>query len=189
MSQYKRLGELLVARGHLRESQLKRALAIQAKEGGRFGSILVAKGWSTEEHVAQCLAVQFDMPCVDPTSLTPDEEAVHLVRPIFALNHLAVPYRVERDRVHVLMADPLDIDTSDTLQAQFGKPLVIAISTESSLRRMIAEWFRLPGRGFLFGVDGGADGAAPKKRRRRMRVDPQSDRGELLDRLSYALAA
>ena len=58
----KQLGELLIERGIINESQLAKALKIQAEKGGLIGQILVMLGFAKEEEIAQALTVQYGFP-------------------------------------------------------------------------------------------------------------------------------
>lgn len=52
------IGEMLLAGGDITAEQLKEALELQEKEGGRLGVILVRLGFVTESIIASYLARQ-----------------------------------------------------------------------------------------------------------------------------------
>jgi len=58
--QRKRIGEILKEIGYLTEAQLREALAVQAREGGRrmLGQILVSRGYVTPARLRVALAKQ-----------------------------------------------------------------------------------------------------------------------------------
>lgn len=58
------LGELLIARGAIRASDLERALDLQATVDARIGSLLVRIGALSEDQLVDALSVQLDLPIV-----------------------------------------------------------------------------------------------------------------------------
>ena len=58
------LGELLVARGAIRDADLVRALELQQSVGGRLGSLLVRIGALSEDQLLEALSVQLQIPLV-----------------------------------------------------------------------------------------------------------------------------
>jgi len=56
----KRLGEILIEQGMLKEEELVQALEIQKQEGGLIGEILLRNRMVTEEDLVISLATLFD---------------------------------------------------------------------------------------------------------------------------------
>ena len=59
------LGELLLARGAIREADLERALELQRNVGGRVGSLLVRIGALSEDQLLATLSEQLDLPLLE----------------------------------------------------------------------------------------------------------------------------
>ena len=57
-----RLGDILVALGHITEDQLQHALANQGSQRGMLGEALVARGLITNEQLGAALEEQFEVP-------------------------------------------------------------------------------------------------------------------------------
>jgi hypothetical protein len=74
------LGNLLVDREFLTESQLERALAAQREEGGRLGEILVSRGLLSGGELAQALAEQHGV----ELGVQDEAELETILRPITA---------------------------------------------------------------------------------------------------------
>ena len=70
------LGQLLLAEGLVAEGDLERALASQARIGGRLGSLLMRVGALSEDNLLQVLSRQLGLPVMDAGIPGPDEEAV-----------------------------------------------------------------------------------------------------------------
>jgi type IV pilus assembly protein PilB len=60
-----RLGDMLVARGLIREEQIQEALALQKQNGRKLGEILIGKRWVTEQDVLAALSGQLSIPSVE----------------------------------------------------------------------------------------------------------------------------
>ena len=59
-----RLGDMLVARGLVREEQIQEALVQQKQNGRKLGEILIARRWVTEQDVLGALSGQLSIPSV-----------------------------------------------------------------------------------------------------------------------------
>jgi type IV pilus assembly protein PilB len=104
-----RLGQVLVSRGVVTESQVAAALKAQADSGGkRLGEVLVDIGALDERGLADALADFFGMPVTDLKRDTPEPSALALVPSEFARANLAIPLRVDDDALHVAVAQPSD---------------------------------------------------------------------------------
>ena len=89
------LGQILKARGVLKESQIQQGLAEQRKSGGLIGQCLVELGLCTAADVAMGLAEQAGLETVDLESVSPDSAALDLVDASTAHAFGVLPLRVE----------------------------------------------------------------------------------------------
>ncbi len=132
-----RLGELLVANGVITNLQLSVALAAQRTSNRRLGEIIIERGFASEEQIAQCLAQQYGYELMDPLQLSPEPEALHAVDPDFAVTHNLLPVRKERGALLCVVADPLDVETTDVVARRVGLPVKLAISPRGKLQQAI----------------------------------------------------
>lgn len=126
------LGQLLLASGMIRSQELEAALEDQAGSGRRLGEALVARGACREEAVARALAIQLNLPVADPP-LTPEPEALLLVRPRLARERGVLPLSATPRSLRLAMADPLDLATVDDLQFQTGRRVEPVVATRSAV--------------------------------------------------------
>lgn len=62
---HKRVGEILIDKGFLRQEQLEKALQVQRESSGlRLGQTLIRLGLITEDQLAECLAQQLGVPYI-----------------------------------------------------------------------------------------------------------------------------
>lgn len=73
----RRLGDLLLERGLVSNSEIAKALAFQQQFGGRLGSILVRLGAVSEESLLPVLSEQLQIPVLEGSDWPSDATAVH----------------------------------------------------------------------------------------------------------------
>jgi type IV pilus assembly protein PilB len=176
MQGYRRLGELLVARGHLTQEQLDHALALGA-DRKRFGERLVNLGFVQEHHVTEALAEQFGLPVFDLRSVRPESAAIRLVPYTQAMKALVLPISVRNGRFLCAVSDPLDFPLTDNLETRTGMRVDIGLAPASTLLVAIRHAY-----GDTFDAGWSAEAAPVRK----VRIDPQADRANLLDALDQA---
>lgn len=185
MSHYQRVGDWLVTHGLITAEQRDQAIVAQKKSGGRFGEVIVNLGFCSEEQVVGCLAQQYDVPVADLKQTKPSQAALQLVSPTFALSRLVLPVAVSPTELHCVIADPLDLQVTDYLTQAINKRLVLSLAGTVELFEAIARSYALPSAksSAYQPANEPAESDKPKKKRR-VKVDEQKDRTELLAALS-----
>jgi type IV pilus assembly protein PilB len=135
------LGELLVSEGAVTADELQTALLQQDKTGRRLGAELVALGAIDDIQLARALAAHFGLPLADLSQETPSPEALALLPDTLARHHLAVPLRIEGQKLVIALADPL-ADTVRTLSNATGKSVALEIAPAHDVRRVIDKSYR-----------------------------------------------
>ena len=165
-----RLGDALVARGHLSPADLADALAAQKARGSRklLGEVLVERGLCSEEQILAGVADELGLPFLELGGKSFDQKAVELIPREFIEKHTVLPlYRV-RDVLTVAVAEPTDVFLLDRLQeavrsAAAGRgekaapDVQIAVATARAIRRTVQTY--LPDRN-VFVIDELIDDAA-----------------------------
>ena len=173
---YKKLGELLVGSGLLTEQQVQDALAMQKQSPARLGEIATAMGWASEKQISECLAIQYDYELMDPTNVECSCDALSTMSYPRALKNLTLPVKFESDKLHCVIADPINIVALDELRSAQRFPLNVSIAPPSDLREAII-------RNYV--------GETPQPQKRQAKgksgIDDQSDRIALLRALSYEI--
>jgi hypothetical protein len=70
------LGTLLIEEGVIDSDQLEEALRLGADSGERLGEVLVRMGWASEEDLARILAHQWNLRCLERSSISFDPNAI-----------------------------------------------------------------------------------------------------------------
>ena len=104
-----KLGEWLIEEGRLAAPQLDQALRSQRTSGGAIGTHLVQLGFLTEEELVAALARIHGVEGVSrPELLAAPAEVVALLSAEFATRHLALPFRIAGEDLHLAMQNPAD---------------------------------------------------------------------------------
>jgi general secretion pathway protein E len=122
----RKLGEILVAEGHVAPDALTRALEVQALKGGRLGEILLRAGEVREDALARALAIQWDLPYVDTLPARLEGTWLEKLPIAYAKANRVLPLE-EGAVTRVAVADPLLGAPLDDLTALLG-PVSLAVA-------------------------------------------------------------
>ncbi|ABF91352.1 general secretion pathway protein E, N-terminal domain protein [Myxococcus xanthus DK 1622] len=140
MAQIK-LGELLIKANVLQESQLKAALAEQAKWGGKLGEILVRMSLVSEDILVRALSKQLGMPAVNLDAVQMVQPHVKAKIPAQTARDFSVlPLQVRDDgkSLVVAMSDPLNVRMLDELRAITKCRIIPNVAGRTSIARAFA---------------------------------------------------
>ena len=136
-----RLGDILVSNEIINEEQLYKALELQKGSGQKLGSVLITQGWITEEQLFRVLEEQFQIPYIDINNVYIDAKVPKLISESLARKHMAIPIRLDKNRLTVAMADPLDMIAKDDIRIITGMELDIVISAQQDISRAINRYY------------------------------------------------
>lgn len=154
----KALGEILVASGELQHKHLQAALEEQKKEAPRrlIGEILLGQETITEESLYRALSTQLGMTLAssqDYPAIPVLDERVSLR---FLQNACALPVRETRDRLLLIMADPLDQYVVDAFRLLSGRDVDTMLGLPSEIRTAIERLY-VVGRSSIGQIVGDAE--------------------------------
>lgn len=139
-----RIGEILLAAQAVTRDQLNRALALQRASGLRVGEALVQLGHLAEPDLQRCLARQLGLPFEPGPDLRLDPGVARLVSEEAAVQHRALPLRLEGQQVLVAMTDPLNFVGLDHVSLSVGRPVRPVVVTEAAFQRAVIRVFGIP---------------------------------------------
>jgi MSHA biogenesis protein MshE len=128
-----RIGDLLVEKNMISETQLQHALQEQKLTGRKLGATLVELGYVEENALLSLLSAQLDIPFVELKQFRFDRELVQKLPETSARRYRVVLLREDFDGLLLGMADPTDIFGLDELQRILQKNLKPAVVRESEL--------------------------------------------------------
>lgn len=139
-----RLDQILLRMGAVSEEQIGKALLRQKARGGKLGSHLLYYRFVDEDQIVQALAEQFAVSGVRLSGCEIPEEVVKRIPVKIAEEHVALPFRYDREKgeLHVAVADPADSEVLSLLRRTSGAPRVLLyIAPESRIRSRIASLY------------------------------------------------
>ena len=136
-----RLGDILVRNNVISQEQLVKALELQKGTGQKLGSVLITQGWLNEEQLYRVLEEQFQIPFIDINNTYIDPKVPKLIGESLARKHMAIPIKLEKNRLTVAMVDPLDIIAKDDIRIITGLELDIVISAQQDIARAINRYY------------------------------------------------
>jgi twitching motility protein PilT len=140
----RKLGELLVDRRLLSKDVLETLLDKEATTGVPIAKLLIDGGHVREEDLLRTVAERVGMLYIDLDDALLDPEAVGLLEEAEARRMMAVPVRIEDEKVIVAVADPFDPETHVRLEKLAGVGVTLALATRQAIQRAI---------NFVHGVD------------------------------------
>ena len=142
-----RLGNLLIKRQLVNESQLEQGLSQQMESGGRIGEVLVSMGLLDDRDLVEVLSEFLDVPVSNLRRENIEPEALALISEEIAREWLAVPVRLGDDGLDVAASEPSE-ELRDLLAKASGRPVRMMIAPLSDIRWAIDSNYRA-----LVGVD------------------------------------
>ena len=135
------LGQVLKARGVVRESQVQAALAEQRTHGGLIGQALVEMGACTAADIAMALAEQAGLETVDLERERPSEEAIGTIDGTAAHAYGVLPLRLEGDVLVVALADPMNTAVLEDLSFTTGFETRAVVADGELIRSLVLELY------------------------------------------------
>ncbi|MBU0983169.1 MAG: Flp pilus assembly complex ATPase component TadA [candidate division Zixibacteria bacterium] len=137
----KKIGDLLVERGHITVEQLQTALADQTSSDKRLGAILVDKGLVTEEQLIDTMAERLSIPRVSLTAMVIDPSVIQRLSVDMARRYTLIPIFAIGNTLTLAMADPLNFIAIDEIKYQTGCEIKRCVATISEITTAIDEYY------------------------------------------------
>jgi len=145
MARYKKLGDILISEGIIAEKQIKEAITLQEKEGGKLGEVLIRLSYVNEEQIVIALSKQLSIPYVSLASgkLKPnaDQNLEGLIPQDFAIKNIVLPLSRSLNSLTVVMFDPLDLILLDNLKKITGCEINVVVSTRSDILKALEAFY------------------------------------------------
>jgi len=139
-----KLGEALVRAGLITKEHLRQALERQVIFGGRIGTNLVELKVIKETDLVSFLSKYLKVPAVEPSKLlTADEETRACISREMAEKYKVVPFRKDRNRLHVASIDPRSMAAVDELRFITGYDIIPYVTSELRLLYALEKFYGL----------------------------------------------
>lgn len=138
------LGDLLLRRGLIDQTQLREALLQQqAGSGKRLGQLLVETGVISERDLASMLSELLGIPTADLGVNKPTSEALEKLPESIARTHVIIPLLVEGDILHIATADPANQPMLAQVERAAGMKIVPLVAPARDIEAMIDRSYKV----------------------------------------------
>lgn len=127
------LGSLIVRDGIVRAADVRDALVEAQDTDRRLGEVLLERGWIRERDLARLLAEQERLEFVDLGMIDLDDRAVDLLRESDARENGAVAYAFAGRALLVAVADPTDERAMDAVRDAVERRVRFVVATASEV--------------------------------------------------------
>lgn len=135
------VGGLLVESGHLKSTDLDRAMRLRAGSGQRLSSLLVSLGLIKEEDLAHVLAEKLALEITPVEDYGSFPETTGLISPDFLRQVQAIPISGQDGHVKIAIANPFDKYAIDALQLALGHPVSVQVGRVSEIEAAIEKCY------------------------------------------------
>src|SRR5947208_554145 len=141
----RRLGDLLVAEGLVKQEELQRALAEQKGTTEKLGSVLVRLKLVNEEQLTGFLSRQYGIPSITLSQLDIDPGILRLVPPQIARKYEVLPVKRAANTLTLAMADPTNVFALDDVSFMTNLQVLPVVAAQAAIRRAIEREYESQG--------------------------------------------
>lgn len=135
-----RLGQQLIQHGLITQEQLEEALEYQVTIGGRIGKVLQKLGFVDEEEFAKFLAKEYNHAFLSYDEIKVDSALLKRYSRDDMQRKNYFPINKKGSTVSLAMSNPMDIEVTDNLSAQFGGiQFEVYMVTDRTVERILRE--------------------------------------------------
>lgn len=136
-----KLGQLLLEAKLITEEQLKEAIELQKRQGGRLGSNLVRLGYLTEDRLVSFLSKVWGVPAINLSEYKIDTSLIRLIPVEIARKYMIFPVARVGSTLTIAMADPSNIFAIDDIKFMTGYNVEQVVASESSIMNAISTYY------------------------------------------------
>ncbi len=148
----RRLGDELVSQSLITLEHLDQALEMQSFCGKRLGQILVEQGWIKEPDLLLVLAQLLQVPYVKLHSKLYDPDILEILQKDKAVQLCVFPLFKVRDVLLIATPSPLSIPVNDEIEERTGCKIKAILSSHKDVLKMISEAYSDESQGDM-GID------------------------------------
>ena len=137
----KSLGEILVEKKVLSNTQLEQAQKESKKTGETLRKVLIRLNLVKEPDILSFFEQQLHIPYIDLANYIVDPNILSLVPETFAKEHQIIPLFKTGNIVTVAMADPLNVMVLDEIRAKTGCIIEPVVAGESEIKKALNQYF------------------------------------------------
>lgn len=137
----KRLGDLLVESGYIKQEQLEEALRIQKTVDKKLAQILIENDMITEDLMLSALSSQLGIPFIKLSQQYISPAIPQLITEQLARLHCAVPIKLEDTLLTVAVNDPLNLFAIDDIEIATGHEVFPVLAKRQEIIGAIERYY------------------------------------------------
>jgi len=137
----RRLGEILVASGHLSSQDLRRALLQKYRSGAPLGEVLVESQMVSERTLANAIAEQWSLRTVNLDTQGPEIERLINMDPKACLRIGCMPWRLEHRILTLVVSDPARLEEAKEACGCSGKFVNVVVTSRTQILTTLERFF------------------------------------------------
>jgi len=142
----RRIGQILVDLGFLREDRLEMLLEEQQQRPGEMlGQIAISMGLISDEQLAQALAEQMGMQVVSLNDAVIPPDVLTLITEPMAQLYRIIPLSFEDNVLTIAMCDPQKLSIIDELRSFLGYDIRAMVCTEKEMVKALERYYAAGG--------------------------------------------
>ena len=132
--QFAKIGDILVHNNVIDESQLNQALSEQNNSNEKLGTVLIKLGFINEQNLLDAYSQQMGYKTINLEEiLQADLDVTSTITEDFAKENNVIPYKKNETNIIVVMEDPEDLNTLDSIKKLTGLNPEILIASKSDI--------------------------------------------------------
>ena len=117
---HKPIGKILIDKNIISQDQLEEALSTKEQEGGYVGEILIKRGFVSESQIVFALMSQYEVPYC-PVDKYPSDLDIFMLFPLFSMEKFVfLPVEKLGDVVSIATFDPINTEMIDFIHVETG---------------------------------------------------------------------
>ncbi len=134
------LKEILLKSGFVDEKELKKAVSTAKEMKKSLEDVLIFRGLITEKALGQLVAEHLNVPFISLSGTVIPENVLNLIPERLARNYRILPFKVEKDNLHLAMEDPKDFEVLEFAKRKTGKRIVPYLIMEDDLSKSLGQY-------------------------------------------------
>ncbi|MBN1870236.1 MAG: hypothetical protein JW847_06665 [Candidatus Omnitrophica bacterium] len=139
----KYLGELLVSKGFITDSQLQMVIQEQMRNKKFIGEMLIEKGMITDDELLKVLADQFEIEPIRLKNVEIDWDVASSFPPSMITDYKCLPIKADEETVTLVISNPLDVWVLEKAEKEAApRKLKVVLTTSQDMNEAIKEYQR-----------------------------------------------
>ena len=135
------IGEVLLQNKIITEEQLEYALKVQKSRGKRLGDMLIELGYVKEDEITKALGERLKVDYADLSKFKIKLNALDLLTKSYAEENKIIPIECNDRMVVIATSDPMNFYLMDDIKIRTGRNVKFVLSTKTDIERAIAQYY------------------------------------------------